>query len=57
MIFETEQAAMEHWTALYSLYGIEPPTENYDISFWNWVDENNVSWLDDDLATFLKEER
>lgn len=53
MRFNTERDAWNHWTELYKFHGAEVPDPD---EFFAWVDTQGVSWLDEDMAEFLREE-
>ena len=50
MRFESEEHAREYWDGLKHYYGID----NEELVFRDWVEDNNVSWLDSDMETFMK---
>lgn len=51
MRFNSEEAARDYWEGLNLYYGLN----NAHATFQSWVEDNNVSWLDDNLQKFLDE--
>lgn len=55
MRFNSEEDAYNYWQAAYSLSGNVAPLENRGQLFNEWVDDQGISWLDEELQQFIKE--
>lgn len=51
--FNTERDAWNHWVGLHQFHGADIPRSEM---FTEWVDNNRITWLDEDMAEWLRKE-
>ncbi len=54
MIFNSEEDAYQYWEEAYSLSGDVAHLDRREL-FNDWVDDQAVSWIDEDTQQFIRE--
>lgn len=54
MRFKSEAHAYRYWQEAYSLSGDVAPLDRREDLFNDWVDDQAVSWLDEDTQEFIR---